>query len=96
MNWQEISTMDLVMYSTPWCGDCRRLKGVFSRNNIPYQEVDIDADAQAAEELKKATGRGAIPFVRLPNGVFIRGWHNESPAGFDETIFFKEVKAALG
>ena len=95
MDWQALSEENLVVYSTPWCGDCRRLKKVLARNGVPYEELDIDANPAAADELKTATGRGAIPFVRLPNGSFVRGWHSESAAGFDESIFFQEVAEAL-
>jgi len=32
----------ITMYSTPWCGYCRRLKGQLDRAGIAYAEVDIE------------------------------------------------------
>lgn len=95
MNWEKVKTLELTVYSTPWCGDCRRLKRILASQSIAHQEIDIDANPQAAVELKKATGRAAIPYLKLPNEAFVRGWHDESPAGFDERIFFAEIAAAL-
>ena len=33
----------VTMYSTTWCGYCRRLKRQFDDAGISYQEVDVDA-----------------------------------------------------
>lgn len=94
MDWQHLRGMDLVVFSTRWCGDCRRLKKIFERNQVPFEEIDIDANPEAAAELKAATGRGAIPFVKLRNNAFVRGWHDESPGRFDDRIFLSEVAEA--
>jgi glutaredoxin len=34
----------VTMYSTVWCGYCRRLKSQMEREGIPYTEVDIEHD----------------------------------------------------
>ncbi len=34
------------MYSTIWCGYCRRLKGQMEREGIDYVEVDIEKTPQ--------------------------------------------------
>jgi mycoredoxin len=45
------------MYSTTWCGDCRRSKRYLDRRGVPYEEVNIDDDPEAAQLV-----------VRLNNG----------------------------
>lgn len=95
MDWNQLADLDLTVYSTPWCGDCRRLKKVLAEKKIDYAEIDIDADADAAAELHKATGRTAIPFVKLPNFAFVRGWHDEAAGKWDETTFLREMAQAL-
>ncbi len=95
MDWDALRQLELTLYSTPWCGDCRRLKRIFAANQIVYRERDIDAEPEAAEELKRATGRGAIPYVQINGGPMVRGWHVESPMGFDAGRFFAEVAAVL-
>ncbi|HEY1345179.1 MAG TPA: glutaredoxin domain-containing protein, partial [Streptosporangiaceae bacterium] len=37
------------MYTTPWCGYCRRLKGQLAREGIEVTEVDIERDPAAAD-----------------------------------------------
>ncbi len=39
----------LTVYSTTWCGYCRRLKTQLDQNGIPYAEIDIESDPAAAE-----------------------------------------------
>jgi glutaredoxin len=53
--------MDLTVYSSPYCGDCREAKRFLAQHNIPYKEVDITTTPGAAEEIVKRTGKRAIP-----------------------------------
>ncbi|MGH3391765.1 MAG: glutaredoxin family protein, partial [Actinomadura sp.] len=34
----------LTMYTTPWCGFCRRLKSQLARDGIEMVEIDIEQD----------------------------------------------------
>ena len=36
----------IVMYSTEWCGDCKRAKKFLAKKNVPYINVDIEKDEQ--------------------------------------------------
>jgi len=75
---------DLTMYSTSWCGYCRRLKLQLNEAGIPYREVDIDRDPEAATFVEQANGGNrTVPTVVFPNG---RVATNPS---------FREVRAAL-
>jgi mycoredoxin len=57
------------MYSTVWCGYCRRLKAQLDRAGIPFREVDIEHDAAAAEFVAGVNGGNqTVPTVLLPNG----------------------------
>lgn len=96
MTWQDLSRHRLQVYSTTWCPDCHRLKRVFKARGVAFTEIDIDADAAAAERLQKATGRSAIPFVQIDDAGLIRGWHEGEPGGFSETLFLEEVAGLLG
>ena len=74
MTWDDLKTQPLVVYSTAWCPDCHRLKRVLKNHGVPFEEIDIDADSDAAEFLRHHTSRTAIPYVRLDGNVFVRGW----------------------
>jgi hypothetical protein len=39
----------LTMYTTTWCGFCRRLKSQLARDGIEMVEVDIERDPEAAD-----------------------------------------------
>jgi mycoredoxin len=57
------------MYSTPWCGYCRRLKAQLEREGIAYTEVDIEAQPDAAEYVMSVNGGNqTVPTVVLPDG----------------------------
>ncbi len=57
------------MYTTVWCGFCRRLKAQLDRAGIGYREVDIELDSEAAAFVENANGGNqAVPTVRLPDG----------------------------
>lgn len=59
----------VTMYSTSWCGYCRRLKGQLDRAGIPYQEVDIERDAEAAAYVMRVNGGNqTVPTVVFPDG----------------------------
>ena len=59
----------LIMYSTPWCGYCRRLKAQLDRAGIPFQEIDITDDPEATRFVEQANGGNqTVPTVRLPDG----------------------------
>lgn len=60
----------LTMYSTPWCGYCRRLKSQMDREGIEYQVIDIEADEKSAEYVMQVNGGNqTVPTLQLPNGT---------------------------
>ncbi|MEU2153933.1 MULTISPECIES: mycoredoxin [unclassified Streptomyces] len=61
----------LTMYSTTWCGYCRRLKSQLDREGISYVEVNIEEDPESAAFVEKANGGNqTVPTVLVvpPSG----------------------------
>ena len=59
----------LTMYTTRWCGFCRRLKAQLAREGIVMREVDIEADPQAAEYVMSVNGGNeTVPTLVFPDG----------------------------
>ena len=57
------------MYSTTWCGYCRRLKDQMEREGIAYTEVDIEHDPGAAEFVMSVNGGNqTVPTLLFPDG----------------------------
>lgn len=46
----------VTMYSTTWCGHCRRLKRQLDEAGIAYEEIDIDDEPQYTARIVAATG----------------------------------------
>ncbi|HEY3735026.1 MAG TPA: mycoredoxin [Streptosporangiaceae bacterium] len=59
----------VTMYTTPWCGFCKRLKGQLGREGIEVREVDIERDPAAAEYVMSVNGGNQT----VPTLVFADG-----------------------
>ena len=57
------------MYSTTWCGYCRRLKTQLDASGIGYTEVNIEQDPEAALYVEGVNGGNqTVPTVLFPDG----------------------------
>ncbi len=60
----------VTMYSTTWCGYCRRLKLQLDQAGIAYDEVDIERDPEAAAYVESVNGGNqTVPTVRFADGT---------------------------
>jgi mycoredoxin len=56
----------VTMYSTTWCGFCRRLKLQMDAASIPYTEVNIERDPEAAAFVEGVNGGNrTVPTLRF-------------------------------
>jgi mycoredoxin len=61
---------DLTMYSTTWCGYCRRLKLQMDQAGIAYSEVDIERAPDAARFVESVNGGNqTVPTVVFADGT---------------------------
>ena len=62
----------VTMFSTSWCGFCRRLRGELDRQGLPYVAVDIERDPSAAEIVRSVNkGNETVPTVMFPDGSML-------------------------
>lgn len=62
-------TARLTMYTTTWCGFCRRLKSQLAREGIHMVEIDIERDPSAADYVMSVNGGNmTVPTVVFPDG----------------------------
>ena len=60
----------VTMYSTTWCGYCRRLKSQMDREGIGFTEVDIELDAESADFVMTVNGGNqTVPTLLFPDGT---------------------------
>ncbi|MEO3782179.1 mycoredoxin [Actinocorallia sp. B10E7] len=63
------TTGRLTMYTTPWCGFCKRLKAQLAREGIEMLEIDIEQDTAAAEFVMSVNnGNMTVPTIVYPDG----------------------------
>lgn len=86
-----MSTPDIVMYSTAYCGYCQRARNLFERKGAAVREIKIDQDVSERDAMLKRTGgRRTVP------QIFIGDRH---VGGFDELAALDragELDALLG
>jgi mycoredoxin len=62
----------IVMYTTTWCGACRLAKRIFASFHMPFLEVNVEEDEQAAAfVLRLNRGLLSVPTIRFPDGSWL-------------------------
>jgi mycoredoxin len=60
----------VTMYSTSWCGFCRRLKLQMDQAGISYQEIDIERNPDAATFVESVNGGNqTVPVIKYGDGT---------------------------
>ena len=54
----------VVMYSTSWCGYCRKARAYFKDNGIAFTEKDIETNSRAKKEYDRLNGTG-VPLIMV-------------------------------
>ena len=63
--------MNVVVYTSEWCRDCRAAKQFLETHGIAYSEIDVDADPDASDEVLRHVGKRAIPQLVI-DGVWFQ------------------------
>ena len=65
----------VVLFSTPTCSWCKKLKDFLKQNQIRFKEIDVSRDATAMRDMVKKSGQRGVP----------QTWVNNHPVvGFDK------------
>jgi len=63
---------DIIMYCTPWCPECRRVRAFFTKHNIQYTEVDISRDRASAAKVRSwANGNETTPTFSIKGTIIV-------------------------
>ncbi len=77
--------MTVKIYTTTWCHFCKEAKRYFRQNGIKFEEVNVEKDAEAANEMVQKSGQMGVPVIEINGRVII---------GFDKAAIEKALKAA--
>jgi thioredoxin reductase (NADPH) len=59
----------VIIYSTTWCPDCRRVKKFFGEHRIPYTSIDIEQDPAAMTYVEQINnGLRSVPTIVCQDG----------------------------
>jgi glutaredoxin len=74
----------VTLYCTSWCPDCRRARQWLSEHDIPYREVDISKDRDAAARVRGwARGNETTPTFDCGGTIIVN---------FDESALKKTLR----
>ena len=80
---------DILMYSTPWCGDCHRAKQFLSERGVAFREINVDEDPDAEELILKVNdGRRKVPTFDVDGRYF-------ACSPFDPYLLSRELNIPL-
>jgi glutaredoxin 3 len=63
----------VLIYTTPQCPYCVGAKTLLRRKGIPFEEIDVGADATLREKMIEESGRRTVPQIFI-NEVSIGGF----------------------
>ena len=62
--------MTFTLYSTSWCGPCKRLKGQLGELGLTFKEVDIEQSPEAAALVESLNnGNQMVPTLVFTDGT---------------------------
>lgn len=78
----------IVIYTTSWCRDCRAAKTFLQAHGVPFEEIDIEKNPEAAAIVMTLNdGMKRVPTLDI-EGTIVSGDQ------FDATRFEKDLRGA--
>jgi thioredoxin len=72
----EAKPQSVTVFSTPTCPWCSRLKAYLRQHNIPFKDIDVSRDTQAAQEMVRRSGQMGVPQAWI-NGQVVVGFDRQ-------------------
>lgn len=77
------ATPKIVVFSTPQCPWCSKVKTYLKKQGYRFKDVDISRDTKAAQDVVRKTGQTGVPVILINNRPIV---------GFNK----KEIDRMLG
>jgi glutaredoxin 3 len=72
----------VVLFSTSTCSWCRRAKRYFKERKVPFKEINVERDQDAARDVVRKTGQTGVPVIKIGSKWIV---------GFDRERIEKEL-----
>jgi len=73
------ATESVVLYSTTWCGHCKRARSYFQNNGIAFTEYDVETSARGKADYTRLGARG-VPIILVGD----KRMNGFSPESFEQ------------
>jgi glutaredoxin 3 len=64
----------ITIYTTPNCSVCRKAKDYLTRKGVAFEEIDVAADREAADEMVRKSGQMGVPVI-VVDGLVLAGFN---------------------
>ncbi len=71
------------IYTTLMCVYCKMAKEFFKKNNVKYEEINVEKDPKAAEDMIEKSGQMGVPVIEIDDKIIV---------GFDRPAIEKALK----
>ena len=63
--------MKVIVYSTPTCPWCIKVKEFLKANNIKYTNIDVSSNDKAAKEMINKSSQKGVPVIDIDGKILI-------------------------
>lgn len=63
--------MSVKVYSTPSCPWCTVAKNYLSSRNIPFEDIDVTRNREAAVEMVQKSGQKGVPVIDIDGTIIV-------------------------
>jgi len=60
-------TKRVIVFSTPTCSWCKKLKSYLKKNKIRYRDIDVSRDRKALQDMIRKSGQQGVPQMWIDN-----------------------------
>jgi len=73
----EVIKMGIIVYSTPVCSWCVKVKEFLTEKGVEFESFDVSADTEKAKEMTDKSGQRGVPVTDI-NGKIIVGFDRDA------------------
>jgi len=63
--------MKITTYTLSWCPHCKALKEYLNSKKLEYENIDVEENDDAAEDIIEKTGQSGFPIIDIDGEILI-------------------------
>lgn len=61
----------VIVYSTPTCPWCTKVKDYLDSKDVPYEHFDVSQDREKAMEMVRKSGQQGVPVIDIDGSIVV-------------------------